>query len=658
MKKPRTTRSQQFTCLALLLLAAISLPARADVIQFLVDEVSEARLSEHIAALEFPRSTPANLAVASDYIRGQLESFDYTVSEQPLDYSENLIARIEGSMDPDRVFVIGAHFDTIATTTGADDNASGVAGMLECARILAGMDLPYSVEFVAFTLEELGLFGSYHYVEDAKAEGKNIFGFINFEMIGYTCTEPGCQGAIWSIPGCFNVDPEGGIVGTYAAALVNDASAHLMDACVFAAATYVPDLEVVTMQVAGSGECAGAGWNFTRRSDHVPFWEAGFPAIEFFDTYNLRNNLYHTMNDRLATLDMTFCRRIVQTGLAVALIFTDVSHHLITGPGPSHDNPPLVRLHPAMEGASFEFEFHAYGGLHHGINVASGKVDGGPFDKILTGAGPGSTYGPHVRGFQPDGTPLPELNFLAYSTNNWGVNVTTGDIDGDEYDEIITGAGPGAVFGPHVRGWNYDGTPGVKPIPGVSYFAYGTPKWGVNVSAGDIDGDGFDEIVTGAGPGAVYGPHVRGWNVDGGKITALPGCSYFAYGTRKYGVNISCGDVDGDGIDEIITAPGPGAMFGTHVRGWNYNGAAVTELPGINFFAWPHTQALYGAKIYAGADLDGDGRDELVVGQGADPSVATQVKVYRYDGAQLSQWFGLDAYTGLTHGTNVAAGRF
>jgi len=77
-------------------------------------------------------------------------------------------------------------------------------------------------------------------------------------------------------------------------------------------------------------------------------------------------------------------------------------------------------------------------------------------------------------------------------------------------DEVVTGAGPGAVFGPHVRAWDYDGGSGVTQVPGVSYFAYGTPKWGVNICCGDIDGDGYDEIVTGAGPGAVYGPHVRG----------------------------------------------------------------------------------------------------------------------------------------------------
>ena len=60
-------------------------------------------------------------------------------------------------------------------------------------------------------------------------------------------------------------------------------------------------------------------------------------------------------------------------------------------------------------------------------------------------------------------------------------------------------------------------------------------KTGVNVAAGDIDGDGFAEIVTGAGPGAVFGPHVRGWNVDGGAAASIPGLSFFAYGTIKYG---------------------------------------------------------------------------------------------------------------------------
>ena len=72
--------------------------------------------------------------------------------------------------------------------------------------------------------------------------------------------------------------------------------------------------------------------------------------------------------------------------------------------------------------------------------------DGG--DTILTGAGPGEIYGPHVRGFQLDGAPLPGLNFLAYGTSKYGVNVAAGDIDADGFDEVITGPGPRSRFRP------------------------------------------------------------------------------------------------------------------------------------------------------------------------------------------------------------------
>ena len=337
---------------------------------------------------------------------------------------------------------------------------------------------------------------------------------------------------------------------------------------------------------------------------------------------------------------------------------------LLVGPGPHEDNRPLVRLFPLESLAPSEHEFRAYGADGYGVNVSCGDLDGNLRDEILTGAGPGDIYGPHVRGFKYYGSCAPQLaglNFLAYGTNKYGVNVAAGDIDGDGYDEIITGAGPGAVFGPHVRGWNYDGTGEVTAIAGVNYFAYGTPKWGVNVAAGDIDGDGFDEIVTGAGPGAVYGPHVRGWNVDGGPATAMPEVSYFAYGTLKFGVNVTCGDVDGDGIDEIITGPGPSSFFGAHVRGWNYDGGPLTPMSEISFFAWTSEEALYGAKVFAGADLNGDGSDDIVVGQGPDPEVGTMVRVYSYDGSPINRddhWISLEAFPGLTQGATVAAGRF
>jgi len=332
---------------------------------------------------------------------------------------------------------------------------------------------------------------------------------------------------------------------------------------------------------------------------------------------------------------------------------------VITGPGPGYDNHPLVRAFPAEQDANHSSQFPAYGPEHYGVNVTTGDVDGDALDEILTGAGPGDIYGPHVRGFDISGSAISGLSFLAYGTNKFGVNVAAGDIDGDGYAELVTGAGPGAVFGPHVRGWDFDGGPEVSPVAGVSYFAYGTPKWGVNVACGDIDGDGNDEIVTGAGPGAVYGPHVRGWNVDGGPAAAISAVSFLAYGTNKFGVNVTCGDVDGDGIDEIVTGAGPGVVFSSHVRGWNYDGAALTPISAISFFAWPSDDARYGVNVYAGTDLDDDGRDELVVGPGPDPNMSSLVKVYQYDGSQVSLWLSFQAYPdGWMKGASVAAGNF
>jgi len=331
---------------------------------------------------------------------------------------------------------------------------------------------------------------------------------------------------------------------------------------------------------------------------------------------------------------------------------------VITGLGPGPDNPPLVRAFPPGSGANHLYEFSAYDAQRYGVNVTCGDVNGDDLDEILTGSGPGEIYGAHVRGFEVDGTPLAGLSFFAYGTPRWGVNVAAGDLDGDSMDEILTGAGPGAVFGPHVRGFNYDGSGAVTPMGNVNFFAYGTPKWGVNVSCGDIDGDGYDEIVTGAGPGAVYGPHVRGWNVDGGATEPIPGVSFLAYGTNRMGVNVTCGDVDGDGIDEIVTAPGPSWYFGAHVRGWNFDGFEMQPLTEFSIMAWPYPDIRYGAKVFAGADLNDDGRDELVVGCGPNPDANTEVKVFEYDGSKLTLWFSLDAFPGLTHGTNVTAGRF
>jgi hypothetical protein len=331
---------------------------------------------------------------------------------------------------------------------------------------------------------------------------------------------------------------------------------------------------------------------------------------------------------------------------------------IITGPGPAADNPPLVRTFDPQGEDIPTASWAAYGVAAWGVNGACGDLDGDGFDEIVTGPGPGPVFGPHVRGWTASGEPLPGVGFLAYGTNRYGANVACGDIDGDGFDEIITGAGPGAVFGPHVRGWNVDGAATV-PIPGASWFAYGTLKWGVNVACGDIDGDGIDEVVTGAGPGAVFGPHVRGWNVDGGTAAAIPAVSYFAYGTLGWGVNVACGDIDGDGRDDILTGPGPSHFFGAQVRGWRYDGAAVTAMPNVNYLAYPFAFARNGLRL-AAADIHGDGIDEIITVPGPDSSEEALVTAWRVTGQYCEQvgMVEFNAYADLQlfHGGTVAGG--
>jgi hypothetical protein len=319
----------------------------------------------------------------------------------------------------------------------------------------------------------------------------------------------------------------------------------------------------------------------------------------------------------------------------------------VTGPGPGPTNPPLVRT-PLNE-------WLAYGVHRYGVNVACGDLDGLDMDEVLTGPGPGAVFGPNVRGWLADGTPVPDINFLAYGTRKYGVRVAAGNFDDDAYDEFITGPGPGRVFGPHVRGWSYDGS-ALSTISGINFFAYGTRQWGVNVAAGDIDGDGYDEIITGAGPGAVFGPHVRGWNYDGaGATTGAPGCNFMAYGTPRYGVNAACGELEGDGREEIITGPGPGPGFRAHVRAWDYDGDAISPMPGIHGFAY---DARYGLVV-GGGDVDRDGLDEILTLPGPGPSLLSHVRAWHADGGTILletsvNWLAYDRW--ISYGGTIAGG--
>jgi Zn-dependent M28 family amino/carboxypeptidase len=302
----------------------------ANTISSLVEEVSVANIAAHIDALSNgigPRYTSEPRANAANYIANQLISFGYTVTRAPVvdsvtdEFSENIIAQLPGTMNPDKTFVIGAHFDTVQDSPGADDNASSVAGILEIARVLSDTRPLFSIEFVGFALEEPGLVGSRRYARTAVAQGRELIGMISLDMIGYSSTEANSQLPFFSIPDCIAFSEEGRTVGDFIAVLGNDNSATLLETYQQAATQYVPDLRTITVQVAENGDC----FPDARRSDHVPFWDRGYQALLLTDTGEFRNANYHQPSDTLATLDLSFAQHVVQATLATSLIATSTA---------------------------------------------------------------------------------------------------------------------------------------------------------------------------------------------------------------------------------------------------------------------------------------------------------------------------------------------
>jgi len=331
---------------------------------------------------------------------------------------------------------------------------------------------------------------------------------------------------------------------------------------------------------------------------------------------------------------------------------------LFAGPGPHAVNRPEVRLYDPFDSDQWLYRLRPYLVQGFGAVTAMADLDGDGYDWLVTGPGPGPAHPAAVMVFTGGGEL--ECSFLAYGTPRYGVNIAGGDIDGDGMDEIVTGAGPGAVFGPHVRGWQYSGG-AVVPMPDVSYMAYGTLRWGVNVACGDLDGDGREEIVTGAGPGKVFGPHVRAWRLDQGMVQSLNDVSFLAYGVNAYGVKVACGDIDGDGMDEIVTGPGPAIQFGSHVRGWNYDGQSLTAMDGVDFFAFTEPNRNGGVAVACG-DIDNDRIDEILTAPGPLQGNPPWMKSWNYDGAAValieSKSFMVFEQGEFIGGANLALGNF
>jgi len=294
-------------------IASAATSARADFAQIsaLVSQVSQTELEAHVAALAFDRSSASGQAAAQAYITAELESFGYTVSVQPVAGSANIIAVLQGTTDPGDVFVLGAHFDTVPGSPGADDDASGVATVLETARVLAATSLDRTLHLVLFALEEAGYQGSAAYAASLASQGVNVTGMISLDMVGYTCSTPGCQILLPSIPGCLDSNITS-TVGDFIGLGANTASTGMRDDFYTNTALYQPALPVEDFVVQGNGSC----FSQTRRSDHANFWDEGYPAIILGDGAESRNPNYHASSDVPATLDPVFMTSVARAVVA------------------------------------------------------------------------------------------------------------------------------------------------------------------------------------------------------------------------------------------------------------------------------------------------------------------------------------------------------
>jgi streptogramin lyase len=323
-----------------------------------------------------------------------------------------------------------------------------------------------------------------------------------------------------------------------------------------------------------------------------------------------------------------------------------LDHTVVVAPGPGHESD--IRLYTVRADAPtgtphLQSEFLAYDpSFTGGVQVAYGNLDGDGVPDIITA--PATSSIPEVRVF--DGVTHQIIkDFNAYApTFTGGLNVAVADVNGDGVLDIVTA--PGVTGGPEVK--VFDGT---KVLNGANsellfdFFAYAsTFTGGVNMSVGDINNDGKADIITGTGP--TGGPEIKVFS--GANSSILFDFNAFE-GSFRGGVVVSTGDWLGNGQIDIIGARGPGGLPEVAV----YSGSNSSVI--ADFFPYPN--AFTGGVRVASADLNGDGKWDIVTGAGSGSGAGpNQVKTFRgSDAVNLNGWNAFDP--GFLGGVYVGAVR-
>ena len=287
-------------------------PADSDpIVAKVLGEVSCESLRTFVKRLAFPRHYVAENRAnrrARDLLLKRVTSFGYKPLLQG-DF-DNIVMTSGGPADGP-FLLLGAHYDSVPGTPGADDNASAVAVCLECARLIRRHNIG-SVMIVFFNREEDGFIGSREFVAHlADRAAPRIREAHVFEMVGYRDRALGSQKLPQGLPIPFAPN-----VGDFLALLANSGSNAIAEGLVSLAACYVPQFPVLALKVYFGIE---KGFRDLNRSDHVAFWEAGIPSIMWTDTSEFRNPHYHLASDTPDTLDYDFMGEVAKLALARAV---------------------------------------------------------------------------------------------------------------------------------------------------------------------------------------------------------------------------------------------------------------------------------------------------------------------------------------------------
>jgi len=260
-----------------------------------------------------------NLKRTEEYITEVFESLGLQVEKERYGYAgmeaANVVAFVNlGPESPDAAlrYLLGAHYDSVEGTVGADDNASAVAVQLEVARNLAARTgegrRRVTVKLVSFALEEPPVFGTpfqggFVHARNMHSRGERIDGMICLEMVGYTCREPGCQDYPFPV-NWMGYPKTGDFIG-----IVGNFASRSLTRSLVRSFRRNGDLPVVSLWVPLNGLPLPA----VRLSDHAAFWDHGYRAVMITDSAFYRNPHYHRPSDTMDKLDYRFMAELVES---------------------------------------------------------------------------------------------------------------------------------------------------------------------------------------------------------------------------------------------------------------------------------------------------------------------------------------------------------